>query len=81
LNLGTGKGHSVREVIRVVEEVTGRKVKVKESPRRPGDAPALVADPSLAVKTLGWRPKHDIHGVIESAWKWHKKLKKELLKL
>src|ERR1700685_4071919 len=50
LNLGTGHGNSVKEVLRKVEEVTGRAVPVRISPRRPGDPPCLVADPSRAEK-------------------------------
>jgi len=71
LNLGTGKGRSVREVVRVVEEVTGRKVPLKECPRRPGDPPELVADPQKAVAKLGWKPRwSSIELVAETAWKW-----------
>ena len=55
LNLGTGRGHSVREVIRVAEAVSGRTIPCRETARRPGDPPALVADPSLAAELLGWR--------------------------
>jgi UDP-arabinose 4-epimerase len=70
-NLGTGKGHSVREVVRVVEEVTGRKVPLKECPRRPGDPPELVADPQRAMAKLGWKPRwSSIELVVETAWKW-----------
>ncbi|HVK08750.1 MAG TPA: UDP-glucose 4-epimerase GalE [Gemmataceae bacterium] len=58
VNLGTGRGYSVREVIRIVEAVTGRKVPVKESPRRPGDPAELVAAPAKAMKELGWKPKY-----------------------
>ena len=57
LNLGTGSGHSVREVIAAVERVAGRPVPRREAPRRPGDPPELVADPALARERLGWRPR------------------------
>jgi UDP-glucose 4-epimerase len=71
-NLGTGKPTSNREVIRAVEKVTGKKVNVKESPRRPGDPPALFADSSKAQKELGWKVKYpDIESIVASAWKWH----------
>jgi len=56
-NLGTGSGASVREVIRTVEAVTGRLVPAEDSPRRPGDPAALVADPGMANTVLGWRPR------------------------
>jgi UDP-glucose 4-epimerase len=72
-NLGTGRGYSVREVIRTVEEVTGKSVPVKEGPRRPGDPPALVAAADKAYKELGWRPRYtDLRPVVETAWTWHK---------
>ena len=72
LNLGTGTGCSVRELIDAVERVSGRKVPVTDEARRPGDPPALVADPRLAQKTLGWRPSYmDIDAIIATAWKWH----------
>ncbi len=59
-NLGTGRGYSVREVIRAAEEVTGKKVPVKEGPRRPGDPPALVAASEKVQRELGW--KTALHG-------------------
>lgn len=71
-NLGTGRPSSNREVIRAVERATGRKVPVVESPRRPGDPPALYADSSKAQKELGWQIKFpDIDSIVGTAWKWH----------
>ncbi len=73
LNLGTGRGYSVREVIRAAEEVTGKKIAVKESPRRPGDPPALVASSAKAGEVLGWRPRYDeLRPIVETAWNWHR---------
>jgi UDP-glucose-4-epimerase GalE len=73
-NLGTGRGNSVREVIRAAEEVTGRKVPVKEGPRRPGDPPALVASAEKARRELGWEPHYiDLRRIVETAWNWHRK--------
>jgi UDP-glucose-4-epimerase GalE len=73
LNLGTGCGVSVQEVIEACREVTGHKIPAKALPRRPGDPPALVADPALSKRELGWEAKHkDIRETIESAWRWHK---------
>jgi UDP-glucose-4-epimerase GalE len=70
-NLGTGRGYSVREVIRTVEEVTGRPVPVKEAPRRPGDPPALVASADKIRMELGWRPKYqDLRSIVATAWRW-----------
>ncbi len=72
-NLGTGRGYSVREVIRAAEEVTGKKVPVKEGPRRPGDPPALVAAAEKVQRELGWKPRYtDIRSIIETAWNWHR---------
>lgn len=70
LNLGTGHGYSVREVINSIEEVTGRKVPVRVAPRRPGDPPVLVADPSRTHKVLDWRAQRDLGNIVRTAWKW-----------
>jgi len=71
LNLGTGTGHSVREVIGVAEEVTGRRVPHTIVSRRAGDPAILVADPSLAGKVLAWHPQYsDLGCIVRSAWKW-----------
>jgi UDP-arabinose 4-epimerase len=72
INLGTGHGHSVREVIEAVSAVSGRNVPFEISPRRAGDPPALVADPTRARQVLGWTPRYpDITAIVEHAWKWH----------
>jgi UDP-arabinose 4-epimerase len=71
LNLGTGKGHSIREVIQCVETVTGRTVPYREAPRRAGDPPALVADASRAAALLGWQPRYsDLSTIVETGWHW-----------
>jgi len=71
-NLGTGRPSSNREVIRAIEQATGRKVKVNECPRRPGDPPALYADSSKAQRELGWKIKFPtIEAIVATAWKWH----------
>jgi UDP-glucose 4-epimerase len=73
LNLGTGRGYSVREVIRVAEEVTGRKVPVLEAPRRSGDPPVLVAAADRARHELGWKPRYtELRPIVETAWNWHR---------
>ncbi|MCS7033667.1 MAG: UDP-glucose 4-epimerase GalE [Phycisphaerae bacterium] len=70
-NLGTGRGFSVKEIISVAEQVTGRKVPVVWGPRRAGDAVALYADPSRARHVLEWEARYkDPHTIIESAWRW-----------
>lgn len=71
-NLGTGFPTSNREVIATVEEITGRPVRVVESPRRAGDPPALFADSAKARRDLGWTVKFpDIRSIVATAWKWH----------
>lgn len=74
LNLGIGTGFTVREVIRAAERVTGRSLRLRESPRRAGDPPELVADSSRAASVLGWRPRFtDIAEMIQTAWNWHQR--------
>ena len=71
-NLGTGKPTSNREVIRAVENIVGRPVKVIAQPRRPGDPPALYADSTKAQRELNWNVKFgDIESIVATAWKWH----------
>lgn len=70
-NIGCGRGYSVREVIRVVEEVTGRKVPARVGKRRAGDPATLCASPAKIMKELGWKPRHsDLREIIRSAWEW-----------
>ena len=72
LNLGTGRGASVQEVVDLCREVTGHKIPPRAADRREGDPPELVADPAAAKRVLGWEAKHkDMRGLIESAWRWH----------
>jgi UDP-arabinose 4-epimerase len=74
LNLGTGRGHSVREVLATVEQVTGHKVPAREVGRRPGDPPALVADARRAREQLGWTPKYpELATIVEHAYRWHER--------
>ena len=74
-NLGTGQGHSVREIIDAAKRITGRDVPTIEGPRRPGDPPRLVANVTRARNLLGWRPKwNQIGAIIETAWRWHGRL-------
>jgi UDP-glucose-4-epimerase GalE len=70
LNLGTGRGHSVREVIAEIENVSGHRVPIHLAPRRPGDPPELVADPSRADKLLRWEAKCSLHEMVATAWNW-----------
>ncbi len=76
LNLGTGRGHSVLEVIHAVERVSGCRVPVRHSERRPGDPPELVADPAKAREVLNWRPRFDdLEEIVRTAWSWHSREK------
>jgi UDP-glucose-4-epimerase GalE len=70
VNLGTGEGSSVMEVISTVEEVTGKNVPRKIVPRRPGDPPALVADPKKAHEILKWKAMRSLRDSVSTAWKW-----------
>ncbi len=74
INLGTGNGASVLEVIRTAEQVIGRKIAFAYHPRREGDAPYLVGDNKRAQDLLGWKPQHDLQKILSSAWEWEKKL-------
>ena len=72
INLGTGTGHSVREVIEMVERVSGKPVPVLQKGRRDGDAPALVADASKALRILNWTPRcSSLESIVRTAWRWH----------
>jgi UDP-glucose 4-epimerase len=71
-NLGTGRGHSVREVIVAVEQVARRELPRREAPRRQGDPPSLVAAPGRSRELLGWVPRRsDLEAIIATAWRWH----------
>ena len=73
INLGTGRGTSVREVIRSTERITGRKVPHSVGPRRAGDPEALVAVPLRSRSVLGFEPAiPDIDEIVETAWKWRR---------
>ena len=73
LNLGTGKGYSVREIIETVGRISPRPVPFREGPRRAGDPPVLVADATNAAMVLGWKPRFsDLETIVKNAWNWHK---------
>ncbi len=74
MNLGTGEGCSVRQVIAAVERIAGRAVPFREAARRPGDPPELVADPALARARLSWEPRHsDLDTIIRTALDWERR--------
>ncbi|MBL8833954.1 MAG: UDP-glucose 4-epimerase GalE [Rhodospirillales bacterium] len=71
-NLGTGTGYSVRQVVDTVGRIAGRPVPHSFGARRAGDSPALVADPSSAMRELGWQPKSSaLDTIVADAWAWH----------
>jgi len=73
-NLGTGRPHSVREVIETVERVTGRPVPRTLGPRRPGDPAVLYAGPDKAMMELHWTPTlTDLDAIVRTAWAWHER--------
>jgi UDP-glucose 4-epimerase len=72
-NLGNGAGYSIREVIETAREVTGHPIPAIEKPRRPGDAPRLVAASGKIQREMGWQPQFPaLRDIIASAWAWHK---------
>jgi UDP-glucose 4-epimerase len=72
-NLGNGNGYSVRQVIETACQVTGHPIPVVESPRRPGDAPRLVASSEKIRRDLGWKPQYpNLADIVASAWDWHR---------
>ena len=73
VNLGTGRGTSVREIVEACREVTGHEIPEVIGERRAGDPPELVADARLASEILDWKPHYtDVKSIVETAWNWHK---------
>ncbi len=73
-NVGTGRGHSIREMLRAAEAVTGSAVPYRVGPRRDGDPPVLVANSEKLQRMLGWRPRYtDLKPIIETAWNFEQK--------
>lgn len=70
-NLGTGDGVTVKELLDAIGRVTGRPLDAAIGPRRPGDAPALVADATKAATLLGWKPVRTLDTILADAWRWH----------
>jgi UDP-glucose 4-epimerase len=73
VNLGTGRGHSVLEVVHAYERASGRTIPYEIVARRPGDVAACWADPSLAAELLGWRAKHDLARMCADSWRWQQR--------
>jgi UDP-glucose 4-epimerase len=75
MNVGYGHGYSVREVLASVERVTGRRLVIREEPRRPGDPPSLVARVDRIRKELGWQPRlDDLDTIVRTAYQWEQRL-------
>jgi len=72
VNLGTGRGYSVLELVRAYEQASGRPIPYAIVARRPGDAAANYADPSLAQERLGWVARHDLQRMCEDSWRWQR---------
>jgi UDP-glucose 4-epimerase len=70
VNLGSGRGHTVRQVLDTIEQVTGSAVPVTEAPRRAGDPAVLIASNEKAASLLGWRPMRDLATMIDDAWRF-----------
>ena len=72
-NLGNGNGFSVQQIIQATSQVTGRTIPVRESQRRPGDPPVLIASPEKIRRRLGWNPQYGkLEEIIDTAWRWHR---------
>ena len=77
VNLGTGRGYSILEIVKAAEAATGRPIRLKMATRRPGDPPILVADPAKALRMLGWTAKRNLSDIVSSAWVWMEKTSRE----
>ncbi len=74
LNLGTGDGYSVNQILAAAEAAAGRPIPIERQPRRPGDPPRLVAAPRRAMETLGWKPAHSsLENILQTAWAWQQR--------
>ncbi|MCJ7710001.1 MAG: NAD-dependent epimerase/dehydratase family protein, partial [Chloroflexi bacterium] len=71
LNIGTGQGTSVREILDRARSVTGRAIPSIDAPRRPGDIPEVWAATGRSAHSIGWRARYGIDEILESAWRWH----------
>jgi len=71
LNLGTGRGTTVMEMLEAIRRISGRDFQVGVGQRREGDSPILVANNTLAKRAIGWSPRHSLDSIVETAWRWH----------
>ncbi|MCX7896785.1 MAG: UDP-glucose 4-epimerase, partial [Rhodocyclaceae bacterium] len=70
VNLGTGRGYSVLEMVRAFEKASGRPIPYRIAPRRPGDVACCYADPSYAATRLGWRAQRGLPEMCADLWRW-----------
>jgi UDP-glucose 4-epimerase len=78
-NIGTGNSHSVKDLVRVAERITGKRIPVRVSHRRPGDPAVLCASPEKLMRAFGWKPKcSDLMNIVQSAWEFQLNAKKQL---
>jgi UDP-glucose 4-epimerase len=73
LNLGTGRGTSVKQLVHAIEMISNIRLPLELTTRREGDPPELIADNTKAKATLGWYPVHSLEDIVKSAWNWHRK--------
>jgi UDP-glucose 4-epimerase len=73
VNLGTGIGISVLEMVSAFETATGRKIPLNFAPRRPGDVASYFAKPTLAAQIFGWKAERDVNDMCRDAWRWEAK--------
>ena len=73
VNLGTGEGTSVLQLVHAFERATGREIKLTIAPRRPGDVASYYANPALAEKLFGWKAKLNVEDMCRDAWRWQAK--------
>jgi UDP-glucose 4-epimerase len=73
INIGTGTGTTVQELLDAVQAVSRRAFRIDKGPRRPGDSPALIADNRKAAELLDWKPTRSLTDIVSSAWQWHSK--------
>jgi UDP-glucose 4-epimerase len=75
INLGTGDGYSVKEIVDAARRITSKDIKSEIVGRRAGDPAILIADNEKAKKVLGWKPEYNLDRILETAWNWHKNQK------
>jgi UDP-glucose 4-epimerase len=80
LNLGTGRGTSIKQLVHAIEIISKIRLPIEFATRREGDPPELVADNTKAKSTLQWQPVHDLEAIVKSAWDWHRKADRDAAK-